>query len=191
MLVREKLEKPVRELCIVSIFSFFFFFCIEQIVKFRAPRDIIFKILPFVFINIKHQKVIFDIEMLIFIWLIPFNFRNVLKTTYGKINSQKLINWLVYCITKVLRSPLRLGHPLQNICVTYDHGYDPLVEVTISFLFPLSWLIIVYDLYAELLYNMINTKVPLEEHELFTLSDHTSPLHLLVCYILLDVLFSV
>ena len=42
--------------------------------------------------------------------------------------------------SKVLRSPPRLGWPLWIICVTYDHGYVPLVVYT-SRSSPRSWLI--------------------------------------------------
>jgi hypothetical protein len=42
--------------------------------------------------------------------------------------------------SKVLRSPPWVSLPLWNSCVSYDHGYVPLVE-NISWSFPHSWLI--------------------------------------------------
>ena len=66
--------------------------------------------------------------------------------------------------SKVLRSPPRLGWPLWIICVTYDHGYVPLV-VNTSRSSPRSWLITGFV-------TRLTRHVSLVEPELFTLPEH-------------------
>jgi hypothetical protein len=62
--------------------------------------------------------------------------------------------------------PPWLGWPLWNICVTYDHGYVPLVVNTSRF-YPHSWLI------SGFVTRLIR-RVPLVEQELLTLPEHLS-----------------
>ena len=64
----------------------------------------------------------------------------------------------------ILRSPLWLGWPLRNICVTNDHGYVLLV-VSNSRFFPRSWLITEFV-------TRLTRRVSLVEQELHTLPEH-------------------
>ena len=64
----------------------------------------------------------------------------------------------------ILRSPLWLGWPLRNICVTNDHGYVLLV-VSNSRFFPRSWLITEFV-------ARLTRRVSLVEQELLTLPEH-------------------
>jgi len=64
--------------------------------------------------------------------------------------------------SKVLLSPPWLGWPLWNICVTNDHGYDPLVVKT-SRSFPNSWLV-----------TRLTRRVSLVEQDLLNLPEHMS-----------------
>ena len=67
--------------------------------------------------------------------------------------------------SKTLRSPPWLGWPLWNICVTNDHRYVPLVNISQSF--PHSWLITGFV-------TRLTRRVPLVEQELLTLPGHAS-----------------
>ena len=75
-----------------------------------------------------------------------------------------VLNWNRHIICHYIWPPW-LGWPLWNICVTNDHWYVPLVVDTSRSL-PHSWLITVCI--------WLNTRVPLVEQELSTLSEHLS-----------------
>jgi hypothetical protein len=66
----------------------------------------------------------------------------------------------------MLRSPLWLGWPLWNICVTNYHGYVPLV-VNTSRCFPRSWFITGF-------LTTLTRRYSLVVQELFNLPEHLS-----------------
>jgi hypothetical protein len=64
------------------------------------------------------------------------------------------------------KNVVKLNQVLQNICVTNDHGYGPLV-VSTSWSFPRSWLITGFV-------TRLTRRVSLVEQELLTLPEHLS-----------------